>query len=297
MPLPPLLVALLTDLLRLGVWLVLLMALLASAERCWPLRPQRLLRRAFGTDLVYYVLSGFAPKLLLALPLSALAALLHQVVPAEYYAGVAGWPLPVRLALALVVADIGAYWGHRWSHRVPLLWRFHALHHSAEHVDWLVNTRAHPLDMAFNRLCGLVPLYVLGLAQPVADRLDLTPMLIAVIGTAWGFFVHANVRWRFGVLEQLVATPAFHHWHHNNDGPAVIDRNFAPTLPWVDRLFGTLHLPAAQWPRRYGTDTVVPAGLLAQLLGPFRPAAPARSPVPLTDPADLPQAPRPAASR
>lgn len=53
--------------------------------------------------------------------------------------------------LAIVVGEVGAYWGHRWSHEIPWLWRFHAIHHSAEEMDWLVNTRAHPLDMFFGR--------------------------------------------------------------------------------------------------------------------------------------------------
>lgn len=261
---------LLIDVLRLVAWLGLLMAVLATAERLWPRRPQPLLRRAFGTDLVYYFLSGFAPKLLLALPLSVLAGVLHQVVPSGYYAAVAELPTGVRLLAALVVAEFGAYWGHRWSHEQPWLWRFHAIHHSPQEIDWLVNTRAHPLDMAFHRFCGLVPTYVLGLAQPTADRLDTVPLLVTLIGTAWGFLIHANVRWRFGWLEGWISSPAFHHWHHAHDNPQVINRNYASMLPCMDRLFGTLHLPPERWPARYGCDTPVPEGFLAQLLWPLK---------------------------
>ncbi|MBY9061467.1 hypothetical protein K7957_00785 [Sphingomonas yunnanensis] len=51
----------------------------------------------------------------------------------------------------------------------------------------------------------------------------------------------------------MVATPAFHHWHHVADAP--LNRNFASTLSMIDRLFGTLHLPARAWPAHYGIGT------------------------------------------
>jgi sterol desaturase/sphingolipid hydroxylase (fatty acid hydroxylase superfamily) len=134
-----------------------------------------------------------------------------------------------------------------------------------------VNTRAHPVDMVFTRLCGLVPLYVLGLGAPARGSSGLIPVLIILVGTLWGFFIHANVRWRFGPLEWLVATPAFHHWHHTNDGPDVINKNYSPMLPWIDRLFGTLYLPKDRQPERYGIDEPMSGMLLGQLIDPFLP--------------------------
>ncbi len=194
-------------------------------------------------------------------------------------ATVALWPTWTRATLAMIVGEIGFYWGHRWSHEVPLLWQFHAIHHSPEHVDWLVNTRAHPVDMVFTRLCGFIPLYILGLAAPLAGSAGAIPMLVLLLGITWGFFVHANLRWRFGPLEWVLATPAFHHWHHTNDGPDYVDKNYAPLLPGIDCLFGTFYLPKSKRPSRYGTDHPVPSGLFGQLLEPFMwqlPATPRR---------------------
>ena len=134
----------------------------------------------------------------------------------------------------------------------------------------LVNSRAHPVDLIFTRLCGMAPMYLFGLAQPMSNSLDLAPVLVAIAGTFWGFFIHANVNWRLGFVEQILSTPAFHHWHHTtNDGERYLNKNYSAMLPWVDRLFGTYFLPRQQWPQRYGTDTAVASGLGGQLLQPF----------------------------
>jgi len=71
-----------------------------------------------------------------------------------------------------------------------------------------------------------------------------------------------------------VATPAFHHWHHTNDGPNVVDKNCAATLPWVDWIFGTFHLPRDKLPVHYGTTYPMPAGMGDQLSQPFMPDGP-----------------------
>jgi sterol desaturase/sphingolipid hydroxylase (fatty acid hydroxylase superfamily) len=249
--------------------LLLVMAIFVPLERFFAARRQRVLRRAFFTDLGYYFIGSLLPKVLLILPLSLLAWCAHHAVPGGIYALAARLPLGVRLAAALVVGDVGYYWGHRWMHEIPALWRFHAIHHSAEDMDFLVNTRAHPLDVVFGRLCGLVPMYLLGLAQPTGKALDVVPLLFALIGSLWGFFVHANVNWRLGPIEWLVTTPAFHHWHHTNDGPELIDKNYASMLPWIDRLFGTHYLPR-HLPGQYGISGAIPLPLYSQLLGPLQ---------------------------
>jgi sterol desaturase/sphingolipid hydroxylase (fatty acid hydroxylase superfamily) len=257
------------QILRLCIWLVILAAIFAPLERLFALHPKKIFRKAIVTDLGYYFLSSLVPSILLSVPLAYLAWSVHRFIPVGVGATVAAWPLWLRVVASLVVGEIGFYWGHRWSHELPLLWRFHAIHHSAEHLDFLVNTRSHPVDMVFTRLCGLVPLYILGLASPIRGSASLIPVLIILVGTVWGFFIHANVRWRFGPLEWLVATPAFHHWHHTNDGPDVINKNYSPMLPFIDRLFGTLHLPKDSQPASYGIDQPVSPLLFGQLIDPF----------------------------
>ncbi len=261
---PPLLV----DIFRLCIWLVLLTAIFVPLERLFALRPSRLFRAEIGNDLGYYFLNSLVPAALIAVPMAALATLLQRLLPPGFHATVHALPLWATIPAGLIIADIGSYWGHRISHASPFLWRFHAVHHSAEQLDFLVNTRAHPVDMVITRMSGLVPLYILGLgsAGPAGNML---PVVITLIGTFAGFFVHANVRWRFGPLELLVATPAFHHWHHSRTDH--IDHNFAATFPWIDRLFGTLYLPA-KFPDDYGVQAPLPRTITGQLLSPLVPA-------------------------
>jgi sterol desaturase/sphingolipid hydroxylase (fatty acid hydroxylase superfamily) len=258
------------DILRLAIWLLLLIVVFVPLEKLFSVYPQQIFRKSFPADLGYYFLNSLLPGMLLIAPTAFIAWGLHYIIPSGVHSWVAALPLQARLAAALVVGEFGFYWGHRWTHEIPLLWRFHSIHHSAEEIDWLVNTRAHPFDIVFVRLCGFVPMYALDLARPMQGKtLDTVPLLIMLVATLWGFFIHANLRWRFGWLGLLISTPAFHHWHHTND--EHVDKNYASMLPFLDKLFGTWYMPKKLWPQKYGIDTPLASGLAMQLLQPLLP--------------------------
>jgi sterol desaturase/sphingolipid hydroxylase (fatty acid hydroxylase superfamily) len=84
-------------------------------------------------------------------------------------------------------------------------------------VDGLTSSRGHPVDLIFTRLCGLTLIRASGLVSPDAVAPNAALLLAAVFSIVWGYFIHANLRWRLGWLESVIATPAFHRWHHTND--------------------------------------------------------------------------------
>ena len=218
---------LLNSVLHLTVWLALLALLFVPLEWLFAVRkghrPRFLL-----TDLGFYYLNGLLPSLLMAIPLAALATLSRSMLPAAYVDAVAALRAAAKIALGLLIAETGSYWAHRWCHASPFWWRFHAVHHSVEHLSWLANTRAHPLDVVFTRICGLAPLYALGIAGGGEAGDAVLPLIITLVGTVWSFLVHANVRWRFGWLEQMIATPAFHHY------PSLMPADFhQSSMTWI----------------------------------------------------------------
>lgn len=279
LPVPQSVTSLVLHGVQICVALALVTAVFGPLERFFALKRERFFYPGWLTNLGWYFTNALTPLLLLA-PLSAtLAWLIHIALPASWTSAAGTLPIGWRMVLAMVVGELGFYWGHRWSHEWSWLWRFHAVHHSAEHIHFLVNTRAHPVDMIFTRLCGLVLLYATGLASPMGESPTLIPVVVMFIGSQWSYLIHANVRLRLGPLEEVVASPAFHHWHHTRDDHK--DHNYASMLPIFDRIFGTFYLPR-EWPKAYGTDTPMPEGVLAQLVEPFAPHVSPQDTIPVS---------------
>ena len=99
-------------------------------------------------------------------------------------------PVEAAVGLAVVVVFVGTYWGHRLSHQVPYLRRFHSVHHSIEQMDWAASGRLHPLDAAFTQSLAVFPLFLLGYEGGIFAGVTVFIALLAL-------FQHANVRLRF----------------------------------------------------------------------------------------------------
>ncbi len=267
----PQLLAFAANILRMAIWLAILSAIFVPLERLFALRKQKVFRRQIGVDAGYYFINGLVPALILGVPMALVVRLSHRVIPGALLDGIAAQPMWARAAAAMVVGETAYYWAHRLSHEVPLLWRFHAIHHSAEEIDYMVSTRAHPVDFVWSRLVMLTPLFALGLVNPMRLSDGFIPVIVLIAGSLWGFFVHANLRWRLGPFEWLLATPGFHHWHHSMGMQR--NCNYASIFPWLDRIFGSHYLPNA-WPAEYGVPEPTAPTLVGQFVQPFiEPAA------------------------
>jgi lathosterol oxidase len=241
-------------------------AVFIPLERLFARRPeQAIFRPGWRTDLMYFFVSSLLVQVTTLLTLKPAMVFFQWATHPDVRAWVAGQSIVLQFAAILLLTDLTQYWIHRLFHRVPLLWRFHAIHHSAETMDWLAGSRLHLVDVAVTRGLSYIPVYILGFAEgPVFAY-------VAVVSIQ-ATFIHANVRFEFGPLRWLLATPQFHHWHHGAEREAI-DKNFAIHLPLLDWLFGTLHLPRGRWPAAYGlaSSRPLPPGYFGQLVDPFLP--------------------------
>ncbi len=223
---------------------------------------QKILRDGWGLDMQHFFLSHVGVQVisfLIAWP--AKVAFSWALSPA-FQAKVAAQPFLLQIAEILLIVDFISYWIHVAFHKVSWLWKFHAVHHSPEHMDWLAGSRSHFVDTIVNRSLAYIPVFLMGFAMG--------PFLTYLTFVSFhAVFIHANVRWQFPVLRWILATPEFHHWHHAKDEEGI-DKNFAVFLPVYDWLFRTAHMPGT-WPKELGVaGEPLPQTFVGQFIYPFK---------------------------
>lgn len=238
--------------------------LFIPVERIFPHRgEQPVFREEWREDLFYYLVSSMLVQILTFLTFAPAQTLLSFVPLSAVRAWVGSLPFVVQFFSIMLLTDLVQYWVHRTFHRIPWLWHFHAVHHSARHMDWMAGARMHFLEILVLRSTTVIPMFVLGFSPTAMNTYIFVVYLYST-------FVHANLGWRFPVIEHLLVTPRFHHWHHGIEHEAI-DVNFAVHFPFLDRLFGTHYLPEKKWPSGYGiSGHPVPRGYWAQFKHPFK---------------------------
>lgn len=179
---------------------------------------------------------------------------------------------PARIALAVVLFDLWQYAWHRLNHRVPFLWRFHAVHHSDRELDATSGFRFHTGEILLSSLARLAVLPLLGMTvgEVVVYELIFLPIVL---------FHHSNVRLPGRIdraLRWLIVTP-WMHWVHHSDYRPETDSNYASIFSFWDRLFRSFRLRSDPGEIRLGLEDMEReewATLPGMLAMPFR--SPAR---------------------
>jgi sterol desaturase/sphingolipid hydroxylase (fatty acid hydroxylase superfamily) len=170
-------------------------------------------------------------------------------------------PLWAQAAIFLVGSDFMMYWLHRGFHR-PTLWKYHAVHHSSEELDWISAARFHPINIFLGSVASDVVLLLAGISPNVL-------VFLGPFTVAHSAFVHANLNWTLGPFKYVLAGPVFHRWHHTMAERGG-EKNFASTFPVLDLMFGTFYMPKNELPDAYGiADPGFPPTFGQQMIYPF----------------------------
>ncbi len=244
--------------------LILLGAVFIPIERLFKKNDQAILRYEWREDLLYFLISTLFVQTLSYISLNPSLALVSATAGIDNVrAALASQPYWLQFFEIMFLTDLVQYWFHRTFHKIPWLWKFHAVHHSAQAMDWLAGSRMHLFEVIMLRAFTTLPMYVLGFAEAPLYAYIFFVYLMSV-------FIHANLRLPLGWLQYVIATPRFHHWHHGLEEEAI-DVNFAIHFPIIDMAFGTFHMPGDRWPEGYGVGGhPVPKGFFRQFLYPFR---------------------------
>lgn len=224
------------DLLRFAVFAGVFLVM-AAVEFFWPKRKLIASKgRRWLTNIGISVTAGVLIRLMATaiVPIAAVAVAFyaedHQIGLLNH----APWPAWVKVAVSLVLLDLAIWAQHLASHKIPVLWRLHKVHHADRDIDVTTAVRFHPIEIGLSMLWKIVVVLVLG-APP------LSVFLFEVILNACAMFNHANVAlpgWADAILRLVVVTPDMHRVHHSVRRREH-DSNYGFNLSLWDRLFRT----------------------------------------------------------
>lgn len=251
-----------------GIWFVLCMGIFVPLSFLTPnIKGQRIFRKGFALDVLYWVMSPYFQTILATLFAFGVGNLFFSDLnEIERFRAVgfgifASSSFILQFFIVLFVTNLLQYWIHRVFHGNSL-WKFHAIHHSSEEVDWLSTSRFHPINsfLSFTLVGAVVSM--LGFSSTVYYA-------HVVFNVLFGSMVHSNLDWSFGPLKYVIASPVFHRWHHTLPDQGG-DKNFSPIFPFIDVIFGTFYMPKGKLPERFGTQEKLPGDFVGQLMYPFR---------------------------
>ncbi|QZH69441.1 sterol desaturase family protein [Mycolicibacterium farcinogenes] len=249
------------------IWLLALLAVAVglsfAAERLIPY--DDVWNRDLEGDSLRDALHAFVNESLALVSVAAVPVLTVLIPGAGWWPN--GWPFVLQLLGAIIVADFGITTVHLASHKIGVLWRFHAVHHSVKRFYGFNGFMKHPLHQTLETSVGVAPLLLLGMPLGVATALAFCVAVQLLLQ-------HSNADYRVGPLRSILALNEGHRFHHLK-WAGIGDVNFGLfTLVW-DHLYRTYSYDAS---RVFTTDDLgmaahpdYPSAYLPQMAYPFRP--------------------------
>jgi sterol desaturase/sphingolipid hydroxylase (fatty acid hydroxylase superfamily) len=246
-------------LLTTGVAFILLFLIFRPLESVFPAKAgQPVLREHWFVDLAFFLGQYIVWNAIVLTLTGWFGSGVRELVPSDLRSFVASQSIAIQAVFVVLVSDLLVYWGHRAQHSYRFLWRFHAVHHTAEHLDWLAAHREHPVDSLYTTALVNLPLFLTGI--PIS-----TLAYFAAFRGIWAVYIHSNVRLPLGPIRMLIGAPELHHWHHDRDRFAG---NYANVSPIMDIIFGTYRCPDYE-PSTFGIEEPVQQSYLGLLWYPF----------------------------
>ncbi|MCA1778251.1 MAG: sterol desaturase family protein [Xanthomonadaceae bacterium] len=243
----------------LPVWLLPLVVtvvflLLFALERRFPLRKTQ--RALWPRILVNVVMTGLAVATAAITVRPAVEQLL-ALSPEQHFGALALLELPiaVEFGIAFLLFDWSFYWWHRLNHRVPLLWRFHNVHHVDPDLDVTTAFRFHAVEIAYSSAFRATQVLLIGPAVWMYFMYELVFQVATV-------FQHSNVKLPVPLeraLNRVLVTPRMHGVHHSHFHHET-DSNYSSVFSWWDRLHRSLRLNVPQQAIQIGVPAYSQAG-------------------------------------
>ena len=254
-------------------WLIMVSLFCWTLERLAPWRPQqKALRKQIGQDFFWLIFNGHYAGIGIAFLVGWFIQQMNPLwgtwsMPApESIQLLAQSPLWLQFSVFLLLKDFVEYFIHNLLHRVPLLWKFHKLHHSILELDWIGNMRFHWMEIIVYKSLTYLPLVILGVKGQVI-------LWIAIVTTLIGHLNHSNLNFDWGPLRYVINSPRMHVWHHNVTPNGRYGDNFGVVFCVWDWIFGTAYLPAdKEQPEHLGFQNMdeFPQGLIPRLIYPIK---------------------------
>lgn len=254
---------------RLSIFFTILLVMLVL-ESCFPARKSKITKpvRWLG-NFSLLVLSSIIARLLIPIGVAGIA--LYAWTQGIGLFNIINLPTWLSITFSVLLLDLMIYWQHRIFHLVPMLWRFHKVHHADSHIDASTGLRFHPVEIALSIALKALAVLILGVPATAV-------IIFEVALNGFALFNHANIRlprWLELPLRTILITQVLHRIHHSQ----VVNEtnsNYGFSVSWWDRMFGSyksqaqksdedLDIGLKEWPAKNSN-----ASLLMLLIMPFK---------------------------